>query len=610
MQQTASTKAADSKTDVLEALLLTGISLGAVSILSWILKFSAYGFDFTDESFYLAWIANPFIYKASTTQFGFLYHPLYWLLDGNIAYLRRANILITFFLAFSLFNIFFEKNITTEKSGRYKRWIVSLGLASTSFAFLGVHWLPTPSYNSLTLQALILVAIGFLLAGRETSRSSVFGWTVMGIGGWVLCMAKPTSAALLCIFIFAGLQLAHKLNVRLMLMSLGLALSLLLFSAIAIDNSLQQYINRLKSGADYLRLLGGGHSLEKVFRLDNFKLGSRDKVALVLFAAAAAAASLLLITTAHKHFKIAGAVICLVLVSLVLVLTTDVHHSDYNLGDFRGLIIWAIPLATCLTSYIHFKRANFSSTTRKNWVLILVLITLPYSFAFGTNNNYWQAASAAGVFWVLAGLVLLVPTYAEKKTWLLFIPIVLIAQSIIALLLSINISAPYRQDQALRLHSHPTTVGRPDSVLILSRAFSEYITSAIDQATKAGFKAQTPVIDMTGQSAGILYALQAQSIGQAWIIGGYPGSLKLATEALKSIECKTLASAWLLVEPNGPRSISGELLVNFGMDLKSHYEPVASWNAAVGAGGYTQKRVQILYKPVPHQVSELARCKA
>jgi len=39
----------------------------------------------------LTWASNPFICDFSTTQFGFIYHPLYVLLGGDIATLRQAT---------------------------------------------------------------------------------------------------------------------------------------------------------------------------------------------------------------------------------------------------------------------------------------------------------------------------------------------------------------------------------------------------------------------------------------------------------------------------------------------------------------------------------------
>src|ERR1017187_10193684 len=62
--------------------------------LGWILVNCTRGFEFTDEGYYLTWTAHPFRYDWSISQFGFIYHPLYNLLRGNIGMLRQANVLI------------------------------------------------------------------------------------------------------------------------------------------------------------------------------------------------------------------------------------------------------------------------------------------------------------------------------------------------------------------------------------------------------------------------------------------------------------------------------------------------------------------------------------
>ena len=86
--------------------LVAMCALGTFLFIWQLLKYSAYGIDFTDESFYLVWIANPFLYEGSTSQFGFVYHPLYSLLGSDIANLRQANILITFGLAWIFAYVF------------------------------------------------------------------------------------------------------------------------------------------------------------------------------------------------------------------------------------------------------------------------------------------------------------------------------------------------------------------------------------------------------------------------------------------------------------------------------------------------------------------------
>ncbi len=57
--------------------------LSSVGILIWSLYWCGYGFEFTDEGYYLVWISNPNIYKFSTSQFGFIYNILYKLCNGD-----------------------------------------------------------------------------------------------------------------------------------------------------------------------------------------------------------------------------------------------------------------------------------------------------------------------------------------------------------------------------------------------------------------------------------------------------------------------------------------------------------------------------------------------
>jgi hypothetical protein len=166
---------------------------------------------------------------------------------------------------------------------------------------------------------------------------------------------------------------------------------------------------------------------------------------------------------------------------------------------------------------------------------------------------------------------------------------------------------PYRQPAGLwnnrnLVHMIPHT--RP---LILDDAYAQYVNDAIDSAKRAGLKPGTPIIDLTGQSPGLLYALQALSLGQAWIIGGYPGSERVAVAALARVPCEKIAAAWLLVEPEGPRSIPASVLTQFGSEVHTDYTHAADWKVADGAGGYPTRGRQVLYRPIATR-EVLARC--
>lgn len=142
--------------------------------------------------------------------------------------------------------------------------------------------------------------------------------------------------------------------------------------------------------------------------------------------------------------------------------------------------------------------------------------------------------------------------------------------------------------------------------MVLSETYSDYVSSAVAIAQEAGFEPNTPVIDLSGQSPGILYAFGAENIGQAWTIGGYPGSLRLAQASLARTPCWKIANAWILFEPEGPRSIPAELMAGLGADFPGGYEHAGTWQTAEGAGGYAYRRTQKLYKPLKPQQTMMA----
>ena len=161
-----------------------------------------------------------------------------------------------------------------------------------------------------------------------------------------------------------------------------------------------------------------------------------------------------------------------------------------------------------------------------------------------------------------------------------------------------GLEKPYRQPQPLRLNDRTVEVGAPGSNLVLSDGYTHYLEIVKKSAQNAGLKTGTPFIDLTGHSPGIPYALRAESTGQAWTIGGYPGSLKRAIAVMSQVSCERFSSAWILVEPDGPRKVSDELLTTFGSNLSKHYTEVATWQTPRMAGGYPFSREQVLYKPI------------
>ncbi len=569
--------------------------MGTLVILGWVLRYTFYGIDFTDESSYLVWMSDPFNYEVSASQFGFIYRPLYILVGGDIAALRQANIVITFGLGWALAHTYLASLASEVHQGRVALHVTAAGLGVSSLILFNT-WLATPNYNSLAFQALLITAIGLLIAEKAITYKSSAGWITIGVGGWLAFMAKPSTAVALAVGIFICLLVSRKLSPRLMLLTAATTVGLLLFSALMIDGSISGFAKRLQLAAEFSQYLGGGHSLHQILRIDNFRIRAPGQIAILVVLVAA----LVAIWGACSE-KPKGAIVSLVVAvgffSATALLAFGKVHKTAGLGEFEGLLIFGVVFAAALTGLIFGRPVPLRSISAVQWAAAILFVVMPHLYAFGTNRNYWENGAWAGIFWLLAGTTLLRPVVVKRGNWLFALPLALAAQTVTAVLLQTGLEKPQRQTQPLRLNETTLEIGPHRSALVLSAGYATYITDAVAAAQSSGFKVGTPVIDLSGQSPGVLYAIGAESIGQAWTIGGYPGSLKLAKAALEHVACEKIAAAWILFEPGGPRSIPVELMLSLGAAFPEAYQQVGTWRTAAGAGGYNASRTQELYKP-------------
>jgi hypothetical protein len=470
-------------------------------------------------------------------------------------------------------------------------------------------WLPTPRHYSLTLQSLLIAATGLLLCDAKPSKVSIGGWLLVGVGGWLAFMAKPTTAGALAICAFAYLLLGGKLNFRLLAIAAATSIALLCLSAWAIDGSIPVFIERLRAGVETAGILGGGHTLAQLLRIDSFQLGLMAKL-LFLMVMSLAAGAAWLSQAKNQWLGKAGLLATLFLAALPLVMIFRVYPGYLRAGQFQDLLIWAVPVAAVVLAGVFLRSRRLPGLGRPQLAVALLFLLLPHAYAFGTNGNYWAAGANAGVFWVLGGLAILGPLASSTNVGALLLPLALSGQLLTVALIQSGMATPYRQPEPLWTNDHATEFGRPGQKLLLSGGFGRYVDEAVRTATAAGFQKDTPMIDLTGQSPGILYALGANNIGQAWIIGGYPGSAALAEASLKGVPCADLAQAWLLLEDDGPRRISPEVLSVYGANLATDFEMVSSFKTAPGAGGYEDARLQKVFKPVRSPEAATAACDA
>jgi hypothetical protein len=546
-------------------------------LLGWVILRCRSGFDFADEGYYLNWISDPWNYQRSVSQFGFVYHPLYKLVGGDIVLLRQANVLILFALGWALcFALLRSIFIQWDSIGASLRAGVigaALVAGAGSLSFFDL-WLPTPSYNSLTFQSLMLAATGVLLAGRELSKPSFAGWILVGIGGGFAFLAKPTSAAMLGCMVAVYLVAAGKFRLRGLSVSIAVAILFLVISALAIDGSLVGFVRRIVDGIDMGNRLSAGHNLINIFRWDEISLSDEQKSNFIYLLIVAFVA-VILGFLANDLARLGATWITIVISALAIATIAGVLSPEISYEPFQPVQFSAVSFGIAAAAMM-FPARTYRRLSRDSIALIVFFAILPYSYAFGTNNNYWSAAARAGLFWFLAGFIICAEFAAANAAWRKLLPANAVALVVSTCVLYSAMDNPYRQTRPLRLQMSAIDITPGKSRLFLSEEAAAYIRELHQLSAANGFRAGDPALDLTGVSPGSLYAMGARPLGDAWTLGGYPGSTNFLTAALDNETCEAIAASWILTEPGSPDSFSPEVLRRFGIDISTDYLNVGS----------------------------------
>lgn len=410
-------------------------------------------------------------------------------------------------------------------------------------------------------------------------------------------MAKLSTALALAVGVFIYLIFSRKYSIRMLALTATSALVLLSISALLIDGSLVGFVNRLQIGIEFSKHLGGGHTLSQILRIDNFQLSAKFKL-FILLVAGTVFLALWSMCAKNKKWQVIELLISIAFFSITALFALGQVHRAAGLGQFQGLLIFAVVYGAAISAVALGRLRALKSITSQQWMIAALLLVMPHVYAFGTNNNYWKAGGSAAIFWLLAAITLLGPMIRQRGSWMIAMPAALAAQAVTVTLLQTGLEQPYRQTQPLRLNASTLEIGTNRSEIVLSEGYAQYFSSVESIIREAGFKPTTPIIDLSGQSPGILYSIGAENIGQAWTIGGYPGSLKLAQAAHSRTSCEKISASWVLYEQDGPRSIPVELMSSLGANFPSDYRLVGTWKTAGGAGGYKDPRTQDLYEPL------------
>lgn len=600
------------KEDLFEYLILLGTS---VFIIAWIVGYSSHGLDLTDEGFYLLNISNPFEYSATHTQFGFIVYPFYKLLSGDLALLRAFNIFITLALAFILLTTSLRQVFVRQLSNS-QILVYSFSLATISLLTF-ITWKLTPSYNSLNFQAILLLMIGLIVSIEARMKAEIVGAVLVGLGGWLAFMVKPTSALLMVVLVPIYLVAIKKLSFRYLLVSIGVCVTALVLSMFLIDGSIQGFVARLQSGLFLVETLNHkNHGFNRLLRFDwyDYKSLSATSAGLLISFMIFWTRFYVLNFRAEERGSIT-ALFFLTIITLVSVLIFYEPSADHKDGFFAPELVISIPFVVVVivisshflkAEEFHFKNINFHA-----WMIFGMLVVMPYLYAFGAGSKYSTKYPLVVIFWVLACLMLTNGFRDRNLVARIFNLVTASSLLVTIVILKSNIQFPPRHPPGMLNYDTPIDVGISKSELVLNRGMANYLAEIKKIARSSGFQAGMPLLDFTGQSPGLVFILGGRAIGVPWMVGGYKNSEAFITEGLKMVDCRTLASAWLITEPLGPRNVSTNILDSFGSSLERDYQMVGNFDVPAGIGAKRESpQTQYLFKPIKEKIDFIDACKA
>jgi hypothetical protein len=235
---------------------------------------------------------------------------------------------------------------------------------------------------------------------------------------------------------------------------------------------------------------------------------------------------------------------------------------------------------------------NQSLINSANLRLVVGIGLTPLAFAFGTNNNYWQASSAIGGMYFLSAA--LVVTFINSEYFVgsnspFGVQLISLGAGIAVAATTVlgAMNFPYRQ-------ASPVFDMVPSSQIpgiFVGTETNSYFQELSKIKESSGFQRGTPLIDNTGASPTAIYIIGGLPLGSAWLIGGYPGSGDLAEAQLRLQTQQCLDSAWILDEPTAPRRVFNFKAQSFSLAPSNAYEAVGSAKNPLTGG------TQILYRP-------------
>lgn len=510
------------------------------------------GLDFTDESYYLLNYLHWRDFTATVTFFGAYFDAPFRLLGQQVAAIRIFGMVMLISAGgfFAWRAMAFDGD--RDRIGPRPLPFVVGGMVASLFYYSYVSTLRAPSYNLLVLFCM-LVATGLLLTLVEGRGSRSQRWAAALAYGLVLgacALGKVTSAV--AMMVCHGVFFAAFSRQRRLLDLAGPALTGVAINFVVLQLLQPGWLQVLRDGVTLTTTLDGRYTSVPFATLWDAVL--RGAVRLL---PALALAALVFVVVVRRWGRVHRLVLSAMVVLLVAGIMLTIQLQGYGKSWWALLLFGTVLL--WLAERLCRERALPARAALPTLGLTILLFALPVAYSIGTNGSLPAHTQMAAVFGVVAMMLPL------RRLWALELihPGALVATlatlclpTLVLQLRSLDDpSFTYRQRTGLLQQQWPVALGAAgDEVRVdaVTRANLEGVMAAVHEA---GYIAGEPILDVSGDGPGLVYALGGRPVGVAWLIGGYAGSERVASRVLNSVPVTTLQQAWVLSVDDNPRAL-------------------------------------------------------
>lgn len=530
-----------------------------VCALTLLFIFSAQrGFDLSDEGYYLVKFQYGNTLKMAARGFYIYLSIPFKMLGENIFIFRVfAYILLLFagyFFGKAWLRLLSKLSSVELSDIRYPSLIIAI---TAIFYYAPYTTLMTPSYNWLNLMCQVLstgLLFTFLVESSNRWQAIVYGFILS------IALVNKFSSGInlilihLCLIgIFYSLAFKNSLQKSIPYMLVGFIANIFI-----IKLSIPDVFDKFNYGLHYILISSPRSVFKELWSLVTEQFP--PEILKALDSLGFGLGFIMLLTLAIRKV-VPEKVSILILLGVFFVLATMSLDSFFQPRIFSfvllGIFLWAIWAKTC--------PPQRTIPINKQIGLYLVFMLFPILYSLGTLLQVLSHANMAMIFPCAFSVGILSLLFANQviseKSFKASLSCFAIPLFVLLAKPWFNVEDTYRLNTSLSEQVTAFPIANNTNILKIDHKLAHSLHDFKTLLTQAHFHPTTPMLDLTGASAGLVYVANARPIGNAWFVGAYTDSDGGARYILNLLDKQEIQNAWLLTSDDHERRLDAKGLL-------------------------------------------------